>query len=226
MLFSAVFLADDLFGGGAISAGIIGGGNYAATYYAVCLGEFDDPADAKNQAALIMEGGAAGYVIHDKNYKLIAAVYLNKADAEKILERNKNVAENAGIYEIKIKKVGLNKYSEEEKKRLSIVLGYGGAIYDELYALSNSLDENKTDVGAAQIKIAALRSAIDELSPSVGYRSSDKDVFKKIQNDLAAVSSALGYLTSPSALSPSLHANTRYTYVMILNMYRALLNEI
>jgi hypothetical protein len=105
-------------------------------------------------------------------------------------------------------------------------LGYGGAIYDELYALSNSLDENKTDVGAAQIKIAALRREIDALVPIVAYRPSDKPVFQKIQNDLAAASSALGYLTTNPAPPPSLQANARYTYVMILNMYRALLNEI
>jgi hypothetical protein len=221
---STVFLADFYLGGGAIAAGVIGRGNYAVTYYAVCLGEFDDEGDAKNQAAVIMAGGAAGYVVHDKNYKLIAAVYMNRADAEKILERNKNAAKNAGVYEIKIKKVNLNKYSQEEKNQLNAVLGYGGAIYDELYAVSNALDENKTDIGAAQTKIAALRREIDGLAPILGY--SDKPAFQKIRNDLAAASAALGYLTTLPAPSPSLQANVRYTYVMILNMYRALLNEI
>ncbi|MDR2046406.1 MAG: hypothetical protein LBP79_00620 [Clostridiales bacterium] len=219
---SFALLAADYAGGGAVSAGV-GLGNYAITYYAVCLGEFDDLGEAKSAAAEIMRRGAAGYVIRDKNYKLAAAVYVSQADAERIAERNKN--SGAFVYKISLKKVNLNAYSESERRLAERLLGYGGMVYGELYALSNALDGGRTETASARNKIRALQSEIAVLADETDSAPSAAPIFSKIKNDLIAASAAIAYLLTDAALEPSLTANIRYTYVMILNMYRALLND-
>ncbi|MDR1905713.1 MAG: hypothetical protein LBQ27_02195 [Clostridiales bacterium] len=197
-------------------------GGYAATYYAVCTGEYEDMNDAKNHALKIMEQGAAGYVVYDGNYKVIAAVYIGQADAEKVKER----IDGASIYKIKMKKVSLNKYTDSEQSRIRLMLNYADTVYGELYGISNALDDNSTDIAAARNKIALLVREINIISSSVSYSDRDKPIFLKIKNDLIAAEAALSYLLTNDALRPNFTANIRYTYVMILNIHRAFLPEV
>jgi hypothetical protein len=227
MVFSLFALVYDILSGGAVTASVSSAdAGYATVYYAVCIGEYKTQEEAKNQAVKLMEQGDAGYVISDKNYKLIAAVYLNKDDAEKIKDGYINKSVNASVYKIKIKKVNLVKYDPERRARIEGMLGYAGGVYGELYTISNALDQKKTDIVSARNKISALIREINTLNINIGSQDGDQQIFEKIRSDLTAAAAALGYLLTPASLSPSFTANVKYTYVMILNMQRALLNEI
>ena len=194
---------------------------YTAVYYAVCVGEYGDYETAKAEAEAVMARGGAGYAVRDKNYKLIADVFLSSADAE----ANRAEIPGAFIYKINIRKAGLSKYTETQKSRFSAFLGIDGKLYNELFFIARTVSAGTLDIPSARNRVKSLISEVDNIAEIIKPISGDPAVFKKIEENLTAVTSALRYLLTEKSLTPSFAANTRYTYAMILSMYRALLSE-
>jgi hypothetical protein len=205
--------------GGAALARIPVGAKTATVYYAVCLGEYTDYDEAKTAALNSQKDGAAGYVISDGNYKLVASVYKTYADAEKVCAR----ISGASIYEMRFDNPSLKKYGASDRARIERALGYGFELYDELYYIGNEADKAQIDLVSARNRIHSLIQKTQDRIDTLAYKREDEIVFLKLQNDLTATIAALTYLMGDESTIPNFAANVRYTFVMILNMYRALL---
>ncbi|MDR1940490.1 MAG: hypothetical protein LBQ40_06860 [Clostridiales bacterium] len=224
MLTSICAVVLETLSGGAVLSAAIGGKSQTVTYYAALVGEFDSLAEAKNRAVTVMSDGAAGYVVYDKNYKLVGDVFLNQKDAESF--KNTFPEYFSGTYKITVRRpIGLFKYSRQEERRIDAVSGFSESVYNELFFGAKAIESRSLDIPSCRARIKTLTAHINALSDSLDARENDKPIFKKIKNDLTATTAALVYLTTDAALSPSYAANIRYTYVMILNLHRTLAAE-
>jgi len=71
------------------------------TLYCLQLGAFTEEANAADQAASLQGMGAAGYIVEDTYFRVLAAGYKSKADAESVAERIRtDEAMEVGIYEM------------------------------------------------------------------------------------------------------------------------------
>jgi len=71
------------------------------TLYCLQLGAFSDEANAKDLAASLQGMGAAGYIVDDTYFRVLASGYKSEADAESVAERIRTEDElEVGIYEM------------------------------------------------------------------------------------------------------------------------------
>lgn len=71
------------------------------TLYCLQLGAFAEQANADNLAASMQGRGAAGYIVEDTYFRVLAAGYTDQADAESVAERMRSdEAMECSIYEI------------------------------------------------------------------------------------------------------------------------------
>lgn len=95
---------------------IIGGGknskqynvklnNY--TYYSVSLGKYESLDAANIEAEKVIIRGGAGHVAEYKGFNVLASLYINKSDAEKVVQSLKKSDINAEIFIIEIPKINI-----------------------------------------------------------------------------------------------------------------------
>lgn len=71
------------------------------TLYCLQLGAFSERANAEALAASLREMGAAGYIVEDTYFRVLAAGYTSEADAEVVAERIRTEEEmEVGIYQM------------------------------------------------------------------------------------------------------------------------------
>ncbi len=132
------------------------------TWYALQLGAFDSAEAAESMAASYRSRGAAGYIRRDNQYRVLAAAYDTRADAQAVMTQLRaNHQVDAVLTEITQAEVTLRLNGRPEQlTALNDAYDALEQLSAQLAALSDSIDRGKTD---RQQALAALRSNRDTL---------------------------------------------------------------
>lgn len=132
------------------------------TWYALQLGAFDSAEAAESLASSYRSRGAAGYIRRESQYRVLAAAYNTRADAQAVMTQLRaNHQVDAVITEITQAEVTLRITGRPDQlTALSDAFDILEQLSMQLASLSDSLDRGKTDLQQA---ISALRSHRDTL---------------------------------------------------------------
>lgn len=131
---------------GSFSFGLFKNGNFNIkdrSLYAVTMGESNDKFKAYNIAGGSSVLGAGGYVWYENDtYYVIANIYKNKSDAEKIADNISTSNYTVNVKEIKLKGVSANidGLEKSDKKIIYNSINRLYSLYEEIYDLSNNID--------------------------------------------------------------------------------------
>ncbi|MBR3740197.1 MAG: SPOR domain-containing protein [Clostridia bacterium] len=133
------------------------------TWYALQLGAFDSVEAAESLAASFRSRGAAGYVCLQGQYRVLAAAYDARADAQAVMTQLRaNHQVDAVLTEIAQPEVKLRLTGRQDQlTALSDAYDALEQLSVQLTALSDGLDRGKTD---RQQTISALQSHRDTLT--------------------------------------------------------------
>ena len=133
------------------------------TWYALQLGAFDSADAAESLAASYQSRGAAGYVRGQGQYRVLAAAYASRADAQAVITQLRTGHQvDAVLTEIVQPEVTLRLTGRPDQlTALSDAYDTLEQLSVQLAALSDSLDRGKTD---RQTALDALRSHRDTLT--------------------------------------------------------------
>ena len=167
----------------------------AHTWYALQLGAFTQEGSARQLAQEYIARGAAGYVQQqDSTYRVLAAAYPTRAEAQAVQTRLS--VQNVGVYihpftqpELSLRAQG----SADQVEAVQETLAYLDALADKLGTLSCALDAHDMDADAAR---SALQS---EGSTCAGLK---KRLLSAFEGELPAL------LSQPAALLDSICAES------------------
>ena len=133
------------------------------TWYALQLGAFDSADAAESLAEAYRSRGAAGYIHKQGQYRVLAAAYTARADAQAVMTQLRaNHQVDAVLTEITQAEVTLRLSGRPDQlTALSDAYDAMEQISQQLAALSDGLDRGKTD---RQQALSALRSHRDTLT--------------------------------------------------------------
>lgn len=130
--------------------------------YAVSTASATTTAMSEQSADTCKKQGGAGYVyISDNSYHILASMYENKADAEKVISNLKESNVSANLIEIEINPISFaSSLESQEKTALENAVNIFKTCYKKLYDISISLD-------TAVINEVNARLAINELASEI-----------------------------------------------------------
>lgn len=131
-----------------------------AIVYSISLYEDEKEDNVQKLKQEVQKQNGAGYVLkfQDKFY-LIASVYENETDAEKVKKNLKNNNVDAEVLKIEIPNYVLNgNFSSKEKEVLSNAGNCGLEIFKSLYDVAVSLDTNVTTENDAKLSCNQIYS--------------------------------------------------------------------
>lgn len=138
----------------------------ATTWYAIQLGAFENEASAKEMASQYQSRGAAGYVLKDTRYRVLAALYDTREDAQTVraqLQDKHNI--EAYIYEVKLGGISLR---VEGKRGQLDTLQSAFSVANELTLLLQKqavlMDKQEQNLQEAQTALRALGDRAREVS--------------------------------------------------------------
>jgi len=199
------------------------------TFYAVAVGGYDDMTLARNTAELIKSRGGAGYVTKNsgdekQNIEIIYAVYPDKSSAEKVLAALDD--RSAYTREIKAKEGAYSWCEGDQKTAVKNAMTYFDLAYQTMYDVSNSLNDNVTDVDGAKVKIRVLYKQIEDIK-SVFYQNTQKVDKSQITEIKLALITALALVDGIEFGTPvSTCASIRHQLVQLVLCYCSLCNSI
>lgn len=142
--------------------------------------------DANN---CIMQGGA-GYIYIDNNYYVIASMYENEADAEKVKTTLLETKPQAYILTINIPAINItSNLSSQEKNTLQDTLSIFKTTFQKLYDISVGLDTSVIKEINARLSVNELASTVTTTCDNfetvfLGTKSTNLLTIKKSINDL------------------------------------------
>lgn len=212
-------------GKGFLSLAGVFGKEKTRTIYAVAVGGYDDMTLARGSAELIRNRGGAGYIrqnADDDNNKIeiIFAVYKDANSAEKVLSSLED--RSAYVQEISIKESNLDWCEGDLKVACQNAMTYFDIAFDEMYDVSNSLNDNAISVGDAKTKIRVLYSHIEDIK-SVFYQKVQNQDKPQITEIKLAIITALALLDNVEyGSSAKCASSVRYQIVQLVYCYKSL----
>ncbi|MGN1200679.1 MAG: hypothetical protein ACI4R8_00240 [Candidatus Caccovivens sp.] len=130
------------------------------TIYAISMSSSKQKEDLSLQKNELQMQNGAGYIYKkDEKFYLLASVYANKSDAEKVKNNLKSSGVDCEILSIKLNSQKIEgNFSAEEKTVLSNCLKANFVAYESLYDIAISLDTKVFDLTKAKLECNAVFS--------------------------------------------------------------------
>ena len=131
--------------------------------YAVCISSHQTLIQAQDNANICISLGGAGYIYADDEYYVIASIYENEADAQKVKESLTLTRPSTTIKKIEIGSISMSSnLSSQEKSTLTETFNIFKNTYKKLYDISVSLDTGVIQEINARLSVNELASTINE----------------------------------------------------------------
>ena len=157
-------------------------------FYAVTLGEYVDKLEAERVALGSTVQGAGGYVWEkDDRYYVVGNVYVNYADAQKVLENLSNTKYAVSIMEITFGAINID-FSMYENSDMDIInkaINVFDSVYTQLYDYSIRYDKKEITHLAISSGVSEMRGNIKSIIVDV------QNLINKSQSDLTKIQNAL-----------------------------------
>ena len=189
------------------------------TWYALQLGAFDSAEAAESSAEAYRSRGAAGYIRRQGQYRVLAAAYASRADAQAVMTQLRAHHQiDAVLTEITQAEVTLRLNGRPEQlTALNDAYDALEQMSRQLAALSDGLDRGKTD---RQTALSALRSHRDTLTAlkarvDAQFGKSAPKAVKDVSDLLESVSLSLNEALSAQSTAV-LGARIKYAHLQCL----------
>ena len=185
------------------------------TFYAVSFGSFDNLEAARNSASAIRNAGGGGYIYFDGIYNVLAAAYKNKKDAESIVGIN-----TAKMIEIKVAIPKEQDFSQKVRKIAKKTFTFKESLFDKLYELSAKLDLGRVSKEETLATLKILRDDYQSLIKDYtdSYKQDNGEFALNYCIKLNTALELLNNLLNENLERPSLLADIRYSYLLIINL--------
>ncbi|MCL2540510.1 MAG: hypothetical protein FWE53_03745 [Firmicutes bacterium] len=190
------------------------------SFYAVTLEEFINEQDAISYAKSVRLRGAAGYVWNGDYYRIIAAVYDEMDDANRVKERLLVENFRAEVYTIAAPVKTISGLNNLERRSISTIYDFFLKTYKKLYELSYKLDISKTNAKDAAIEIGKLKQMAEDTY--AGMHTSTNKHMRLSRMQMENLIESLSYLTLTRVYEGSGFPYTseiKYAYVRVLADY-------
>ena len=195
------------------------------TLYAVCTSNHSSELSAKEQANVCSSLGGAGYVWRTDNaYYVIASIYENKSDAEKVMENIIDSKPQTVIKEIIIPAISIsNNLSAQEKSTLTESIGIFKSAYKVLYDISISLDTSLISEVNAKLAVNEIGSNITTTIGNFNtiFPNATAQHLKLTKNALDELSKTITALIDNTTYSPYT-SKIKNTYTKVIFIYNQL----
>lgn len=176
------------------------------TLFAICTAKTTSNATANEHSVICKNKGGAGYIyILDSSFNIIASMYENEADAQKVASNLKDSGTTAEIITITISPVSFNSsLTTQEKTTLEEAINIFKTTYKQLYDLSISIDTGLINDVNAKLTINELSSKTQTTfnNFSTIFNSQVATSFINIKLKLNDLCSAVNKLINPSTSIP------------------------
>ncbi len=129
----------------------------AREYWFVSMGEYGDLAEASSRAETVVASGGAGYIYGQTSYKVVAACYADKSDADKVSERLGAGGEHVSVFSVACAEIAVEK-PKKNADVLKNMLKRPQELFDALYDISVKTDTKEITETAA--KYAVLKMSV------------------------------------------------------------------
>ncbi len=138
----------------------------SATWYALQVGAFENQKAAEETAERFMRRGAAGYVWHDGRYRVLAAVYPLREDAQNVRRQLEEVhSVDSFLYEIHLPAIQLRiSGMQGQLDILQAAFDHGFQLVKDLQEMSVSMDRQEISVSEALERLKGINETLVEVS--------------------------------------------------------------
>lgn len=144
----------------------------ASKWYALQLGAFSDAAAAQSHAEQFIRRGAGGYVWHDGRYRVLAAVYPDKDDAQLVRQQLENGhGVDTYLYDIQLPAIQIRLSGMQgQLDMLEAAFLHANDLIVRLQQLSITLDRREASQHEALLELTALNEQMQAASLRLGQR--------------------------------------------------------
>ncbi len=192
-------------------------------WHLIQLGAYSGPESAEQQAKQFIQRGAAGYILQDDRYRVIAAAYTTREDAEIIKARLQEVqGVDTYIYHLSTEEVELSVTAAAAQiQALSEGFDVLRSALTELGRLSTELDKQQIDGSAVILRAQDMRQRVRESAGTLEnvLSHSNSEVVVGLRTMLAAADSGLETICAQNA-QESVAMTSKIKYHQIDVMWR------
>lgn len=196
------------------------------SFYAVAVGGYEDMTLARSTAELIKSRGGAGYIIKNADdsedkIEIVFAVYKEKAVAESVIDSLDNGS--AYVKEIVVKEGGFSWCDKELKSTVKTALDYFDVAFDEMYFVSNSLNDNTMSTSDAKTKMRVLYTQIEDIKSAFYQNAQSQDSGQITEIKLALITTLALLDGIEYGSQAKTCASIRYALVQTVLTYKSLM---
>lgn len=146
----------------------------ARSWYAIQLGAFDNEESARSQADSFVARGAAGYVRKDARFRVLAALYPTREEAQTVRQQLQSQHEiDSYVYEIALPEILLNvKGMAGQLDVLEAGMQYLNTTLEKFCEISTSMDKQDLPTEQELSRLAEIASQADTIKSVLAQRFS------------------------------------------------------
>jgi hypothetical protein len=164
----------------------------ARSWFAIQLGAFDSEDSARSQAESFVARGAAGYVRKDSRYRVLAALYPTKEEAQNVRQQLQSQHEiDSYVYEIALPEIVLS--VDGMAGQLDVLeagMQYLNTTLEKFCEISTSMDKQDLPMEQELSRLAEIASQADTLKNVLSQRFFT--VKSAVVNDLVSLMGEIG----------------------------------
>ena len=199
------------------------------SWFAIQLGAFDSEASAKALADSYISRGAAGYVLKDSRFRVLAALYPSKEDAQTVRQQLQTQHKiESYVYEISLPEIILNvEGMAGQLDALEAGMQYLNTTLEKFCQSSVSMDRQDLSVEQELTKLAEIASQAETLANvlTIRFTSVKSTVVDNLVRQLEEVIKATKAVAEASQSGTvAMAAQMKYQTLALLNTIRNFLS--
>lgn len=194
--------------------------------YAISVNDATTNALAEDMSATTKDQGGAGYIYLDgNNYYILASLYENLSDAEKVKSNILSQKSNAQIITLQFDALRFdNSLESQEKETLTSALNIFKSTYKKLYDLAVSLDTNVKSEVAAKLEVNTIKNSVSKIKndfSTIFKDTKDTDLLN-IKSSIQKLETSLTSLMENNSTDYSYSTYVKYEYINDMMIYKDL----
>ncbi len=199
-------------------------------WYAIQLGSFDSEASAKTQADTFVARGAAGFVYKDSRYRVLAALYPSREEAQTVRQQLQSQHEiDSYVYEIVLPEILLNVEGmagqldalEAGLQFLSTTIGKYCESAISMDRQDLSTEQELTRLAEIATQADTLQNVLKQRFASVNYAAVDNLIL--LLNDVSKAAKSVAEASLKGAIPMA--SQMKYQTLSLLSSIRTYLNS-
>lgn len=196
-------------------------------FYAVQLESFEDYNKAYDFAYEIQAKGGAGYITYNKDYKVLASLYLTYNDAKSVAENIKSEYVNACVYELVLPDITIpGDITEQQQKAITTSFAVAKSAISTMTNIYLGIDKGETKDSTANTMIQSLYddcvTQVDNIR--VAFHSLDSAKYLKYKMYLTDFTSNLSEISHLGLSGMELSQIIKYQQIKCAFLYITMAN--